>query len=144
MSGEEAKPKATVELVKDYLFKATFPGSGTTLIMDEPPPLGKLEGPNASRVLSAAVANCLSASLAFCLRKSRVELQGMRAEAEPVIERNKEGYWRITKINVNIKPEIAETSDQNKVKRCLDIFEKYCVATGAVREGILVDVHVDT
>lgn len=143
MSGEEAKPKVIVELVKDYLFKVTFPGSTTNLIMDEPPPLGKLEGPNASRVLSAAVANCLSASLAFCLRKSKVELQGIRAEAEPIIERNKEGYWRITKINVRIKPTIAETADQNRIKRCLDIFEKYCVATGAVREGIQVDVHVD-
>lgn len=143
MSSKEEKPKVMVELVKDYLFKATFSGSNTTLIMDEPPPLGKLEGPNASRVLSAAVANCLSASLAFCLRKSRIELRSMRAEAEPIIERNREGYWRITKINVILKPTIAETTDKNRIKRCVDIFEKYCVATGAVREGIQVNVHVD-
>ena len=142
MSGEGAKPKAIVELVKDYLFRVTFPGSTTNLIMGELPPLGEFKGPNASRVLSAAVANCLSASLAFCLRKSKVELQGIRAEAEPILERNKEGYWRITKINVRIKPTIAETVDQNRIRRCPDIFE-YCVATGAVREGIQVDVHVD-
>lgn len=144
MSSEEERPRVMVELVKDYLFKATFSGPNTTLIMDEPPPLGKLEGPNASRVLSAAVANCLSASLAFCLRKSRIELQSMKAEAEPIIERNKEGYWRITKINVRLEPTIVETADKNKIKRCVAIFEKYCVATGAVREGIQVNVHVDS
>jgi len=138
------KPKVVAELMRDYLFKITFPDANTTLIMDEPAPLGKLSGPNASRVLAAAVANCLSASLAFCLRKSKIEVKGVRAEAEPSIERNKEGYWRVTKINVRIKPETADSADQHKVRKCLEIFENYCVVTGAVREGIQVDVQVDT
>jgi len=138
------KPKVVAELLRDYLFKITFPDANTTLLMDEQPPLGNLSGPNASRVLSAAVANCLSASLAFCLRKSKIKVTRIKAEAEPTIERNKEGYWRVTKMNVRIKPEIADTKDQDRATRCLEIFEKYCVVTGAVREGIQVNVQIDT
>lgn len=140
----ETKPKIRAELIRDYLFKITFPDANTTLVMDEPSPLGELAGPNASRVLSAAVANCLGASLAFCLRKSKIELIGMKAEAEPTIERNRDGYWRITRIDVKVKPELPADADQNRVKRCLDIFENYCITTGAVREGIKVNVQVDT
>ena len=132
-----------MKLVKDYLFKVTFADAKTTLFVDESPPLGELSGPNASRLLTAAVANCLCASLAFCLRKSRIELSGLQAEAEPTIERNKEGYWRITKVDVRITPTIPGSVDDSKVKRCLEIFEKYCIATGGVREGIRVDVHVN-
>jgi organic hydroperoxide reductase OsmC/OhrA len=108
-----------------------------------PPPLGSLRGPNAARLLSASVANCLSASLLFCLRRSKVEVKGMRAEAEPIIERNKEGYWRVSKIIVSLRAELAETVQAEKARRCIEIFENYCVVTGSVRGGITVDVRVE-
>lgn len=112
--------------------------------MDEPPPLGTLKGPNASRLLAASVANCLSASLLFCLRKSKVEVEEIETEAEPTVQRNEEGYWRVRHIDVSIKAKLREPVDENKVKRCVAIFEKYCIVTGAVREGIPVEVRVDT
>lgn len=136
--------KITLELLENYRFKVTFPDANkTTLVMDEPPPLGDAHGPNAARVLAASVANCLSASLLFCLKKSRVEVKDIETEAEPILARNKEGYWRVTKINVLLHPEFSQGTDETKVKRCLEIFENYCVVTGAVRNGFPVDVKVD-
>jgi uncharacterized OsmC-like protein len=145
-AGVEGKPKVQAELMDGYRFKISFPGTSVqdTIIMDEPPPLGNLYGPNASRVLVAAVVNCLSASLLFCLRKSKIEVKGLKAEAEPTVERNKDGYWRVKSVDVRIKPEFDVSTDETRTKRCLDIFENYCVVTGAIREGITVNVTVDT
>ena len=112
-------------------------------MMDEPPPLGELKGPNAARVLAASVLNCLSASLIFCLSKSKIPIKNMKGEAEPIVERNKEGYWRVTRVNVSLSPELEGNLDQTRVKRCLDVFENYCVVTGAVRNGLTVDVRVN-
>jgi uncharacterized OsmC-like protein len=137
--------KVHLELLHDYVFKVSFPGSKIGyIIMDEPSPLGSLEGPNASRVLAAAVGNCLSASLAFCLRKNGVPLKTIRAEAEPVVERNKEGYWRVKRINVRVTPEFEGEVDPTRYNRCLELFEKYCVVTGAVKSGIDVSINVES
>ena len=38
--------------------------------MDEPEPMGGNSGPNAGKVLAAAIGNCLTASLLFCLQKA--------------------------------------------------------------------------
>ena len=54
----DEKPKVEIDLLHDYVFRVSFPDAdGTTLVMDEPEPLGRLEGPNASRVLAAAIGN---------------------------------------------------------------------------------------
>ncbi|PSN84147.1 hypothetical protein B9Q01_02115 [Candidatus Marsarchaeota G1 archaeon OSP_D] len=140
----EGTPKVTVELLHDYVFKVSFSGTEATLIMDEPEPLGKLEGPNASRVLAAAVGNCLSASLAFCLRKAKIEVKSIKTEVEPIVERNEKGYWRVKRLNVKISAQTSDSSNDPRIKRCLEIFENYCVVTGAVREGIEVNVNVET
>ncbi len=52
----------------------------TTLLMDEPEPVGHGFGPNAARILAAAIANCLSASLLYCLERSRIEVGGLDVE----------------------------------------------------------------
>jgi uncharacterized OsmC-like protein len=67
----------------------------------------------------------------------------MKTEAEPLLARNKEGYWRVIRVNVSIYPELEGNPDQTKVRRCLEIFENYCVVTGAVRSGLTVEAKVD-
>ena len=141
---EPPKPKVKLKLLGGYRFKVDFPGTKSEgFVMDEPDPLGGLEGPNASRVLAASVADCLSASLLFCLSKSKVEVEGIEAEAEPRSERNAEGYWRVKRVDVSIRAKLREPADRNRVNRCLEIFENYCVVTGAIRGGVAVGVDVD-
>lgn len=140
---EAIEPEVVVKLLKGYQFQVTFPGlDGAGFTMDEPPPLGDPCGPNASRLLAASVADCLSSSLLFCLRKSRVEVEAMETEANPMVEPNSEGYWRVQHIDVGISAKLRDEAGRERAKRCLEIFERYCIVTDAVRDGIQVEVNV--
>lgn len=132
----------SMELQKGYEFLVDFHQDGVApLLADEPPPLGEGHGPGASKLLAAAVGNCLSASALFCLSKARVEVTNMRTTVSFTRVRNEENRLRIGAIRVEIKPEVAE-EDIPRMKRCLELFEDYCVVTQSVRGGIDVVVEV--
>ena len=111
------------------------------LLTDEPKPLGEGKGPNPTRMLAAAVANCLSASLLFALGKFGNELSGLEAKIEGTVERNDDKRWRVSLLEVQITlPE--EIAKLNFAERALNQFESFCVVTESVREGIPVHLSV--
>jgi organic hydroperoxide reductase OsmC/OhrA len=112
------------------------------LITDESPPLGQGKGPNPSRLLATAVGNCLAASLLFCLGKARISLDGLEAEVVTEFTRNAVGRLRIAGVQVRLLPHWTEETAA-KARRCLEIFEDFCVVTHAVRNGFPVRVQVD-
>jgi organic hydroperoxide reductase OsmC/OhrA len=112
------------------------------LFLDEPPSLGGSgKGPNAARMIVAGVANCLSASLTFCLGKSRANVEAMRIRCHGVMERNERGRLRLTAIRIEPLVTLPE-EDMAKLVRCLGMFEDFCIVTEAVRKGIPVDLQV--
>lgn len=130
-----------LELAGDYRIGASFDQQGAAdLLMDEPPPLGEGTGPNAARVLGAAVGDCLAASLLFCLRRSRVEVISLRGQVRGRVERNEKGRFRIAELAVRLEPVVAP-EQADRMERCLELFEDFCIVTASVRQGI--DVKVD-
>jgi uncharacterized OsmC-like protein len=126
-----------------FRFRVDFgDGRGATLQMDEPGPLGEDTGPNAAKVLAAAIGNCLSASLLFCLDKARIEVSDMRTKVTGSIVRNETGRLRLGPLRVRIEPGLAGGSSA-RIERCLDIFEDFCIVTASARSGLDVDVQVD-
>ncbi len=111
------------------------------ILMDEPPPLGQNNGPNASRLLAAATANCLSASLMFCMAKQDTPAKSVHTEATCTMVRNDKNRLRVGRIDVKITADNA-LMDSKKSERCLDLFEDFCVVTASLREGIHVAVEV--
>ncbi len=138
---EQKQASVTLQRLNDFEFKVSFNDKGRELIMDEPEPLGGNQGPNASQVLSAAIGNCLSASLLFCLQKSRAEAKDLKTTVTTTIGRNDKGRFRVEKTEVTIELEVSEDDDK-KLGRCTDLFEDFCIVTAAVREGIEVDVTI--
>ena len=127
-----------------FEFKVGFDLEGVEpMVMDEPAPVGGGAGPNASRVLAAAVGNCLAASLLFCLQKSRVDVAALDASVSGVIARNPEGRWRVNEMSVELSPEVSE-EDRKKLERCSEIFEDFCIVSQSVRQGIPIRVQVKT
>src|SRR5690606_4222836 len=91
--------------------------------------------------LAAAVGNCMSASLKYCLDRSRVELQDLRVRVEGSIARNERGRFRIAAMRVRLEPTLAE-QDLDRIGRCLEIFEDFCIVGQSVRQGIDIEVDV--
>ncbi len=131
-----------IKHIEDYRFEIEFDKeSMNNMVSDETEDIGGSEtGPNPSRMLAAATLNCLMASLLFCLRKKRIEPKKLEGEVKANTTRV-DGRLRITKLSVQIKPEVDE---KRKLESCIDIFEDYCVVTQSIRKGIDVDVEVET
>lgn len=141
MSDEEKTFSVKLKRSEGFVFHVDFGQEGfTDLIMDEPEPVGGDNGPNASRVLAAAIGNCLSASLLFCLQKSRVGVEGLETNVKGYTRRNEEGRWRISNVVVEIG--LNFVGDYDKIQRCLDIFEDFCVVSQSIKEGIPISVNV--
>jgi uncharacterized OsmC-like protein len=131
--------------VKDYEFTVSFDKEALgKLTMDEPAPLGTEKGPNASRVLSSAVGHCLTASLIFCLQKSRIPLKHVATKVHTTLARNEAGRWRVQGMKVDINADPSNEQDRERMKRCLEVFEDFCIVTQSVRKGINVEVAVTT
>lgn len=130
-----------LEQLEDFEFNVKFDWPDVPdLLLDEPEPLGGQKGPNASRLVAVAVANCLSASLYFCLKRSKAEPAGVKAQVTGTIARNEQKRLRISDFAVRI--ELSGVDDPSKLERCLELFEDYCVVTASIRQGIPVSVEV--
>lgn len=133
--------EVTLDRIEDYRFRTDFGGGLPELVLDEPPPLGANRGPNPARLLAAAVGDCLSASLVFCLSKSRVDVAGLRTRVTGTYRRNERNRLRIGRLEVVLEIDVPG-ADPGKLGRCLEGFEDFCVVTASVRQGIEVAVRV--
>jgi len=127
-----------------YRFQVDFRSDGVPpLAVDESPPLGEGRGPNPARLLAAAVGDCLSASLLFCLGKSRIEAGSLRTTVSGHYRRNERGRLRIGGLEVALVIELPG-GEPARAARCLELFEDFCVVTASVRRGIPVGVSVSS
>lgn len=139
---DEQSIELTLEQVNDYEFRLRFDDTDAPdLLTDEPPPLGHGVGPNPSRLLLVAVANCLSASLLFSLRKFKNDAGQLAAHARATLARNEHGRLRVKRIEVELAMGAAAGSLEH-LPRLLAQFEDFCVVTESVRQGIEVLVSV--
>lgn len=134
----------TIELSQqaDYRFETRFDRAGVPpLISDEPPPLGADAGPNPDRLLVAAIANCLCASLLFALRKFKNEPGPMHARGTATVLRNEHKRLRIGRVDVEVRLGVA-AAELKQLERALAQFEDFCTVTQSVRAAFPVGVRV--
>lgn len=141
--GEEEKTfSVSMTREKDFVFKVDFGLDNFDFTMDEPAPIGGDTGPNASKVLAAAMGNCLTASLLFCLNKARADVGDIETKVDGKMRRNEKGRWRIAEINVEISPEINTGEFGSQFERCSKLFEDFCIVSKSIEEGIPINVEV--
>ena len=139
---EDAGIRLLLEQEGPYAFRISFEGTDLdALHTDEGAPLGAGAGPNPSHLLLAGVANCLSASLLFALRKFKNAPGPIRTEILASKARNENGRWRIPRAEVAIH--LSEpAAGLERFDRVLAQFEEFCIVTQSVREGMQVDVRI--
>ena len=140
---DEKAFRVELEQQEGFEFRVKFDWPGVPeLLLDEPEPLGRRAGPNAARLVAAAVGNCLSASLVFCLKSKFKQNPGpLRATATGRLERNAQGRYRIAGIDVELS--LAEAwGAMPHQERCLEQFDEFCIVTQSIRAGIPVSVTV--
>jgi uncharacterized OsmC-like protein len=131
-----------LERLHDYEFKTTFDDHRLgVIIVDEPEPLGHSKGPNPARLLGAAIGDCLSASLLFCLEKAKIAVNGVKTNVKGYMQRNEMGRLRIGKLDVHMVLDL-DAEQQPRIGRCFELFEDFCVVTASVKKGIPVSVVV--
>ncbi len=138
----ETDQRTVLSLEEGYRFRVRFDREGIPdLLTDESPPIGEDTGPSPSRLLAAAIGNCLAASLLFCLRKARLGVEGLEVEVFTTFTRNQAGRLRIGTIQVRLHPSWTEETAA-KAQRCLGLFEDFCLVTESVRHGVPVEIAV--
>ena len=140
MSGDSIV-RVQLQQNEGFEFQIHFAEHLPALIADEPPPLGKGNGPTPAQLLIAGVANCLSDSLTFALGKYKQQAGPLRTEAEATIGRNEDNRLRILAIRVQLHRAVA-ASEVEHLDRILSQFEGFCTVSESVRQGIPVDIAV--
>jgi len=143
-TGDTRDFSISLDSIQDFEFRIKYDQTQLQyLIMDEPSPLGHDKGPDPARLLAGAIGGCLSASFLFTAQKLRLKMTGLRANVHVSHTRNEKGRLRIGTMAVEIEPRIEEP-DEQRLRRCLDIFEDFCVVTQSVRNGIDISVKLKT
>lgn len=139
---DETGFEVQLTLQQDYQITADFGlPEVPDLTLDEPRPLGEGAGPNAARVLAAAVGDCLSASYLFCMRRAHIEVKSLTTTVTGTYTRNANGRLRIGSLKVQLAPALPAEAPE-RAARCLELFENFCVVTQSVRDGIDIQVAV--
>lgn len=141
----EGEKILTVELerIQDYSFRVDFGGDVyKELVTDEKAPLGSGAGPDPSMLLAAAMGNCLSSSLLFCLQKARAVVKGMKTTAKLKTTRNDKGRWRVSEVSVEISPDV-DKEYVSQMQRCIGLFEDFCIVSQSVEQGIPLKIKVN-
>jgi uncharacterized OsmC-like protein len=132
-----------LQLIEGYKFDVNFDVDYLpNLIADEPKPTGEGSGPNAPRLLAAAVGQCMSSSLIYCLKKARISIINIETTVKMNLFENEKRLTRIRSIDIQIMLEVNE-EHKKRLNRCLTIFEDYCTVTQSIRKGIQVNVKVN-
>lgn len=132
----------TITQQRDYQFLVDFGAAIPQLLADEPLPIGTGEGPSPTALLLASVANCLTASLHFAMRKFMQDAGGIQATATARIARNVEKRLRVEEIVVAIT--LGRPGHEiEQLERILSQFEAFCTVSQSVGQGIplVVTVH---
>lgn len=111
--------------------------------IDEPESFhGANFGPSSLEYLLIGIGGCYGATFCFCLQKHQIELEDLEINVDGTLSHNAEERLRLVNVDVDIQYLFKDGYDLNKLKLCLKSFQKHCVVSNSLMEGI--KFHVET
>lgn len=130
-----------IEQQQDYRVAIVWDPERPPLVADEPPPLGRAEGPSPGQLLLGAVGNCMTDSLLFAMRKFGLDAEPLSTRVDATVGRNPQGRQRFLSIDVALTLGKVP-GDAAKLARVLGQFEQFCTVGQSVAQGIPTRVSV--
>ena len=130
-----------IDQLGDYKVAITWDPGRPPLVADEPPPMGRGEGPSPGQLLLGAVGNCMTDSLLFALRKFKQSPEPIQCEVASEKGRNAQGRLRIARLTVTLTLGVPAETVQH-LDRVLAQFEEFCTVGASVAQAIPTEVHV--
>ncbi|MBJ2243461.1 OsmC family protein [Pseudomonas sp. MF5691] len=141
LMNDSTRVNLRLEQQHDYRCTLHFEEGAPTLTVDEPPPLGEAVGPSPVELLLGAVANCLTNSLLFALRKYKQDAEPLSCKATAEVGRNAENRLRV--LHIDIELQLGKSAAKlEHLPRILGQFESFCTVTQSVAQGIPVQLRV--
>lgn len=134
-------PRVDLHQVEDYAFDLHFGPGLPALRVDEPPPLGRGQGPTPVQLLTAAVANCLSDSLLYALRRQGDAPEPLTTRAQARVGRNPDGRLRVLGLEVSIQLGVPAACLPG-LASVLAHFEDFCTVSQSVAPAIPVTLSL--
>ena len=134
-------PRVRLKQIQDFRFAIHYAEGQAPFYSDEPAPLGGGTGPNPAQLLVAAVANCLSDSLLFALRKFKQAPEPIHCKVQAEVGRNADNRLRVLKITATLTLGVPAANLEH-LDRVLESFEQYCTVTQSVGQGIAIETQV--
>jgi len=131
-----------LEQVHCHCFEARFDDPAIApLRVDLPAPAGGGAGPDPTRLLGVAIAECLASSLLQALREHGNEAVPLRALASVGLARDAQRQLRVAQVAVDLH--LGAPADAlHGLQGVLDHFGARCVVTESLRRAFPIDVRV--
>jgi uncharacterized OsmC-like protein len=133
-----------LKLEEEMIFKCDLGqiNMNDLFIDEQPKKIIEKIGPNPSKLLALSILGCMSASFAFCLQKKNFTLSDFESKAFVTSKRNEKGLWRITNIRLELYPKIDTPKMRERANLCQKFFEKFCIISESIKEGIEIDTNI--
>jgi uncharacterized OsmC-like protein len=141
-ASHDSTAEVRLEHETEYRFRVDFDGGAPSIQIDKAQPAAAPAGSDPTALLGAAVGGCLASSFLFCVRKARIEPEGLAVRVIMTHTRDAHGRKRIGRIHARLEPRLTAT-DRTRFGRCLELFESYCTVAESVRDGIPIDLDIE-
>jgi len=102
-------------------------------------------GGEARELLAASIAECMSSTLLFYLKWAKIKLNGLRSTVEVITDKDEQGHYRVSMVNLNFNVEIPRDKETlKKLERVKKILSRGCFISRSLERGVKVNFSIST